>query len=81
MLSLLLSRDELLQLSLLMILNKLLYYVEGHHEFYSSLGSCLSSLASLEELLNDVNVSEDIELLVFNHCPKETAQEVVGVLE
>jgi len=64
-----------------MILNKFLYYVEGHHEFNSSLGGSLSSLASLEELLNDVNVSEDIELLVFNHCSKETAQEVVGVLE
>ena len=64
-----------------MILNKFLNYVEWHHEFNSSLGGCLSALARLEELLNDVNVSEDIELLVFNHCSKETAQEVVGVLE
>jgi hypothetical protein len=64
-----------------MILNKFLDYVEGHHEFNSSLGSCLSALTRLEELLNDMNVSEDIQLLVFNYCSKETAQEVVGVLE
>ena len=81
MLSLLLSRDKLLQLSLLMILNKFLDNVEGHHEFNSSLSGCLSALARLKELLNDVNVSEDIQLLVFNHCSKETAQEVIGVLE
>jgi hypothetical protein len=68
---------QLFKLAMLMILDKFLDDIERHHEFKSTLGCSLTSLTGFKKLMDDLNVSENIQFLEFNCGLEETAKHVI----